>query len=81
MTTIEKAFTPKALAFYYPIDWEKNKNKDAEELIVPMFNHTAKFFNKKANAVIEQKLKKSVHTKTMDEYDIEKLFKQLLQEA
>lgn len=81
MTTIEQAFTKSAISFYYPIDWQKNKHKDAEAIIVPMFNHTAKWYGKKASSSVSEKLKKSVHTKTMDEHDIEKLFKQLLKAA
>ena len=78
MTTIEQAFTPKALSYFYPINWEKNKHKDAETLIVMMFNHTAKYYNKKASPVVEQYLKKSVHNGLLNEKAIEKLFKQLL---
>lgn len=78
MTTIEQAFTPKALSYFYPINWEKNKHKDAETLIVHMFNHTAKYYNKKASPVVEQELKKNVHTGLLDETAVEKLFKKLL---
>mgnify|MGYP001366663542 FL=1 len=78
MTTIEQAFTPKAVSYFYPIKWEKNKHKDAETLIVHMFNHTAKYYNKKASPTVEQELKKRVHNGLLDEKAVEKLFKQLL---
>jgi hypothetical protein len=78
MTSIEQAFTPRAVSFFYPINWEKNKHKDAETLIVHMFNQTAKYYNKKATPNVEQELKKRVHNGLLDEKAVEKLFKQLL---
>jgi hypothetical protein len=78
MTTIEQAFTPKAVEYFYPINWEKNKHKNAETLIVHMFNQTAYYYNKKASPAVEQHLKKTVHNGLLDEKAVEKLFKQLL---
>ena len=77
-TTIEEAFTESAIRSFYPVNWEKNRHRDAETLIVKMFNHTAKWYGKTASPAVEGVLKKSVHTKIMDELDVEKLFKQLL---